>query len=110
MQVASYTHIADHTSQCGTAKTFEQVEHPFEFSEVLPASACSSAVPEDSRQRATPLRGSGIDRVMQATRNKLQHSLFGNTSTRVLISLNQLIPEEAVTSSTPSTSMSTHNL
>ena len=105
MQAASCTHIADHTSKCGTAKTFEQVEHPFEFSEVLPASACSSAFLEDSRQRATPLKGSGIDRVRQATRNKLQHTLFGNTSTRVLISLNHLIPDASLTSSTPSTSI-----
>ena len=104
-QAASCTHIADHTPKCGTAKTFEQVEHPFKISEMLPAPACSSAFPEDSRQRATPLRGSGIDRVIQASRKKLQHSLFGNTSSRVLISLNQLIPEEAATSSTPSTSV-----
>ena len=105
IQSASCIHIADHTSECGTAKTFERVEHPFEISEVLPATACSSAFPEDSRQRATPPRGSGIDRILQATRNKLQHSLIGNTSTRVLISRKKFIPEEDVTSSTPSTSI-----
>ena len=95
----SFTTVEGHTSFTGGAsillQSHPQIEHQFKLSEVLSAKHVAARFFEDSKPGATP-QHSGFDLVCQLARNKLTHSLNGNTTGPMCIQLDNLLPATAV--------------
>ena len=95
----SFTTVEGHTSFTGGAsillQSHLQIEHQFKLSEVLSAKHAAARFFEDSKPGATP-QHSGFELVCQLTRNKLTHSLNGNTTGPMYIQLDKLLPTTEV--------------
>ena len=95
----SFTTVEGHTSITGGASILLQsrlqIEHQFKLSEVLSANHAAARFFEDSKPGATP-QHSGFELVCQLTRNKLTHSLNGNTTGPMYIQLDKLLPTTEV--------------